>query len=220
MYKSLSMPDTDRRVHRSKQALKASLLEWMSRKPFESITITDIVKLADVNRSTFYKHYVYREDLLNEILKDVIDDLIFAYRVPYQHYRDFGIMDLSASAIKIFDHVLGHATFYALLVNTNMLTGFRNTLYETLKTLYLEDVTDMSPDPRVNKELLACYQANAVLGLITGWVQSNFKYSASYMAEQLLEFTRMNRSNEVYRSNLNPTSDTLETERGTVSHDN
>jgi AcrR family transcriptional regulator len=84
MHKSLSIPDMDRRVYRSKQALKASLLEWMSRKPFESITITDIVKLADVNRSTFYKHYVYREDLLNEILKDVMADLIFAYRAPYQ----------------------------------------------------------------------------------------------------------------------------------------
>jgi len=202
MLKSASESDTDRRIYKSKQALKASLLEWMSRKPLESITITDIVKSADLNRSTFYKHYVYKEDLLREILTDVIHDLIAAYRAPYEHYHDFEIKNLSASAIKIFDHVLVNSSFYTLLVHSHMPMGFRDTLYETLITLYLQDVTDISPDPRIDKELLACYQANAVLGLITGWVQSNFKYSSTYMAEQLLEFTRMNRSNEAYRSNL------------------
>ncbi|MGO4732267.1 TetR/AcrR family transcriptional regulator C-terminal domain-containing protein [Paenibacillus sp. 2KB_22] len=202
MLKSPSVSDTDRRVHKSKLALKKALLEWMSRKPLASITITDIVKSADLNRSTFYKHYVYKEDLFDELLNDVIDDLKSAYRAPYQHFRDFDIKDLNASAIQIFDHVLAHASFYTILVHSNVLLDFRDTLYVTLKNLYLEDVTDLSPDPRLDKELLACYQANAVLGLITGWVQSNFKYSASYMAEQLLEFTRMNRSQEIYRSNL------------------
>lgn len=204
MHKSASESDTDRRIYKSKQALKASLLEWMSCKPLESITITDIVKSAELNRSTFYKHYVYKEDLLREILTDVIDDLIAAYRAPYEHYHDFEIKDLNASAIKIFDHVLLNSSFYTLLVHSHLPREFRDTLYETLITLYLQDVTDISPDPRIDKELLACYQANAVLGLITGWVQSNFKYSSTYMAEQLLEFTRMNRSNEVYRSNLAP----------------
>lgn len=182
--------------------MKTSLLYWLARKPFASITVTDIIRTAELNRSTFYKHYVYKEDLLGELLQDILRDLTQAYRAPYQHIQNFEIKDLTASGIKIFDHVQANTDFYRLLVNTNVFDEFRNTLYETLKNLYLEDVTDIAPDPRIDKELLACYQANAVLGIITGWVQGDFKYSPNYMAEQLLEFTRMNRSNEVYRSNL------------------
>ncbi|KQN96110.1 TetR/AcrR family transcriptional regulator [Paenibacillus sp. Leaf72] len=197
-----SSPSIDRRIHKSKAALKQALLENMLRKSFEDISITDIVKAADLNRGTFYKHYAIKEELLDDILADVMTDLIQSYRSPYLHYQNFDIQSLSASAIKIFDHVLANATVYTLLVTTSILANFRNTVYETLKRLYLDDVTEMSPNPKIDKELLACYQANAVFGLIAEWVQSHFKYSSSYMAEQLLEFTRLNRSHEVYRSNL------------------
>nr|WP_306220584.1 TetR/AcrR family transcriptional regulator [Cohnella sp. WQ 127256] len=196
------MSKTDRRVHKSRSALKQALLEWMSHKPFSNISISDIVKTADLNRGTFYKHYIYKEDLLNDILDDVITDLIRSYRAPYLQRRDFDVQSLNASAIKIFDHVYAYANVYTLMVRTNILSDFRDTINQTLKSLYLNDVTDMSPNPKINKELLACYQAHAVLGLITEWVQCDFKYSSSYMAEQLLEFTRMNRANEEYRSNL------------------
>lgn len=200
MLKSLSV---DRRVYKSRTALKQALLEWMPRKPFSDISITDIVKSADLNRGTFYKHYTYKEELLEDLLADVLTDLIQAYRYPYLQHQDFDIQSLSASAIKIFDHVHAYATVYTLLVSTNILQDFRNTVYQTLKSLYLDDVTNTSPNPMIDKELLACYQANAVLGLITEWVQGKFKYSSTYMAEQLLELTRMNRSNEIYHSNLN-----------------
>jgi AcrR family transcriptional regulator len=202
MNKSLS--DTDRRVHKSRTALKQAMLDCLSRKPFSDISITDIVKSADLNRGTFYKHYVYKEDLLDDILTDVMTDLIRSYRAPYQNRRDFDIKSLNASAIQIFDHVQTYANVYTLLAGTDKLANFQDKLYQTLKNLYLDDVTDLTPNPKIDKDLLACYQAHAVLGMIIEWVQSHFKYSAAYMAEQLLEFTRLNRANEAYRSNLTP----------------
>ena len=38
---------------RSKTMIKEALLELMIEKPFDKITITDIVKKADINRGTF-----------------------------------------------------------------------------------------------------------------------------------------------------------------------
>lgn len=197
--KSLSI---DRRVAKSKTALKQALLAWMPRKSFSDITITDIVTAADLNRGTFYKHYACKEELLDDILEDVIADMVSAYRYPYINRRNFDIQSLSPSAIKIFDHVQNYAVLYTLLIKSGILPEFRNRIYETLKNLYLTDVTDIEPNPAIDKELMACYQANAVLGIITEWVQSNFKYNPAYLAEQLLELTRLNRSKEVYYSNL------------------
>ena len=48
----------DRRVRRTKQLIKQSLIELMHEKPFKDITVKDITERADLNRGTFYLHYV------------------------------------------------------------------------------------------------------------------------------------------------------------------
>ncbi|WP_168735808.1 TetR/AcrR family transcriptional regulator [Cohnella fermenti] len=193
---------TDRRVAKSKAALKQALLGWMSRKEFGEITITDIVESAELNRGTFYKHYSCKEQLLDDILSDVLSDLIRAYRYPYANMKNFDVQMLRPSNIKIFDHVQNYAAVYTLMVKTNSLPEFKNRIYETLKHLYLADMTELSPNPAIDKEVMACYQANAVLGIMTEWVQNNFKHNPAYLAEQLVELTRLNRSQESYLSNL------------------
>ena len=57
----------DRRVRRTKQLIKQSLIELMHEKPFKDITVKDITERADLNRGTFYLHYVDIYDLLSKI---------------------------------------------------------------------------------------------------------------------------------------------------------
>jgi AcrR family transcriptional regulator len=54
----------DRRVRRTRSRLKASLLELLEAKDYDSITVEDIAQHADVGRSTFYSHFDSKEDLL------------------------------------------------------------------------------------------------------------------------------------------------------------
>lgn len=49
---------------RSKQMIKDALLSLMIEKPFEKISITDIVRRADINRGTFYAHYSNTDEVL------------------------------------------------------------------------------------------------------------------------------------------------------------
>jgi len=56
----------DRRVQRTRKALRGALLELMRERGYESVSIQDIVDRADVGRSTFYAHYADKEDLLRE----------------------------------------------------------------------------------------------------------------------------------------------------------
>lgn len=69
-------PKTDsRRVRMTKKLLKASLIELMKETPLHSITIKDICDGADVNRSTFYRHYETQFDLYDDIIGDISADI-------------------------------------------------------------------------------------------------------------------------------------------------
>ena len=52
---------------RSKKLIREAMVRLMREKPFEKITITDIVKEADINRGTFYAHFKDSGDVLNSI---------------------------------------------------------------------------------------------------------------------------------------------------------
>lgn len=47
----------DRRVRKTKQAIKNAFIQLLNKKDLEKITIQDITELADINRGTFYLHY-------------------------------------------------------------------------------------------------------------------------------------------------------------------
>lgn len=176
----------DRRVKKTKAALKEALITLMKEKDFREISITEIVQLADLNRGTFYKHYHFREDLLEEIINDVTDDLIASYREPYLNTASFDPRILTANAIKIFDHVAKHADFYTLVVNSNVLNSFQNKLCETLINISLQDLLNERADLKVDLRLLASYHIYAIYGMIIEWIKGGYAYSSEYMAEQLL----------------------------------
>lgn len=179
--------------------MKDALLALMNEKDFKEISVSDIVRAADLNRGTFYKHYQYKEDILNEIMDEVITDLIDSYRQPYKDVEVLEIKKLSTSAVKIFDHVYKYANFYSHIVKTNTLTGFQNKFCIVLKDLVLSDLHDTFIAPKIDREIHANYQAYAILGMVIEWINGGFKYSPHFMAEQLLEIVKYNRADSIVK---------------------
>lgn len=64
---------------RSKKLIREALVRLMKEKPFEKITITDIVKEADINRGTFYAHFKDSGDVLESIREHIISELKSAF---------------------------------------------------------------------------------------------------------------------------------------------
>src|ERR1044072_4323562 len=52
------------RVRRTPDVLGDALVALMQEKPFETITVQDVLDRAKVGRSTFYSHYSDKDDLL------------------------------------------------------------------------------------------------------------------------------------------------------------
>ena len=62
----------DKRIKKSKIALKQSLTSLLDTRPFDELTVTEICKKADISRITFYAHY----DDKYQLAEDIFDDLV------------------------------------------------------------------------------------------------------------------------------------------------
>lgn len=60
----------DPRVRRTRQMLQQSMSELLKEKEFVDITVQDITDRADLNRATFYKHFLDKYELLNAIVRE------------------------------------------------------------------------------------------------------------------------------------------------------
>ena len=169
----------------------------MNKKTFKNITISEIVELADLNRGTFYKHYQDKEDLLNDLIQDVLSDLTESYRAPYKNQPTFYFDHLTASAIKIFDHVAKYSNFYTIVINDDALPGFLNKIGELLKELAIKDLMKDFTDLNIDAKLMASYQSYAILGLIIEWAKGGFIYTPSYMATQLLNILTIEKPHKI-----------------------
>lgn len=69
--------------------MQNALIELVEQKKFDEITISDICRLAGVNRSTFYSHYSNKIELLEEVERDMIlafkEDISSTFRQVQNH---------------------------------------------------------------------------------------------------------------------------------------
>jgi AcrR family transcriptional regulator len=56
----------DRRIARTRQALMSAFVSEILSRGYDEVSVEDIVKRANVGRSTFYTHYKSKDDLLRE----------------------------------------------------------------------------------------------------------------------------------------------------------
>lgn len=68
----------DPRVRRTRQMLQQSMSELLKEKEFVDITVQDITDRADLNRATFYKHFLDKYELLNAIVREGFQTLLDA----------------------------------------------------------------------------------------------------------------------------------------------
>ena len=62
----------DRRTRYTRQLIRDTLLELMGEKGFRHVTVTEVCKRAELNRGTFYLHYLDLNDVLDDILKELM----------------------------------------------------------------------------------------------------------------------------------------------------
>src|SRR5215207_4731977 len=75
---ALGKKKIDARVRRTRDALGDALIALMQEKPFETITVQEVLERAHVSRSTFYTHYSDKGDLLMSDAEEFFESLSMA----------------------------------------------------------------------------------------------------------------------------------------------
>ncbi|QJC52599.1 TetR/AcrR family transcriptional regulator [Paenibacillus albicereus] len=176
----------DRRARRTREALQQAYIRLMLEKKAATATIQEIAEAADYNRGTFYNHYAGKEELLEEIRSEFLRRFSELLLAPYPGRSGVGAEEIYPSSLMLFEHVeRSRETFLALLATDAGLAGaMSRVLREAMKRdlrLSLE-----GEHLEVDHDFMLHYRASATIGTLLYWAETDFKYSASYMARQLM----------------------------------
>ena len=77
----------DSRVLKTEQAIKEAFMELVKEKGYNQVTVSDICKKSNINRNTFYLHYLDKDDLVGKMLKtaySTMDNALKDYTIKYK----------------------------------------------------------------------------------------------------------------------------------------
>ncbi len=168
----------DRRVARTRDRLGDAMIELLLAKPFEEITVEEVLTLAGVSRSTFYAHYRDKNDLF---LSDVDD--FFAGMSTLLASRDDPSARVAPVA-ELFSHVAGARGLYQVMVESGRLheitqlgeAHFARSIAERLARGRRAGTV-----PKKQRAALAHALAGALFALLTAWIRQSAPASPQEM---------------------------------------
>ncbi len=183
----------DRRVVRTRQALRDALMALVTEKGYEAITIQEIADRADVNRATFYLHFRDKEELLLSSLRELYDAL--GATVPSAASAEQmgkAIAGVLCDPID-FRHIAAHADFYRAIIGKHGSTAFRAMIQAYLEQIFKDTVVQplmsLGQERSIPLDLIASYLAGAEIGVIVWWLRNNLASAPEDMAQQVYRLT-------------------------------
>ncbi len=172
----------DRRVGRSRRLLKGALMELIHQRPYESITVEQIARRADVGRSTFYSHFTSKDDLL----LDGFDHFLLAISerpgTPDQKEGDGGRSEGFRFSLPLLRHIHSQRDFFlATIVGASdpQLRARVITLFVEMVRRELQSVPDA--DGEAVRVARAHAVAGAFLGIAAWWLEQAPEQSAEFV---------------------------------------
>ena len=171
----------DRRTRRTRQLLRDTLLELLKAKRYEDISVREIIERADVARSTFYVHYVDKDDLL------VGKWGVFASNLGHQATLMKHEEKTSASMFPTrvwFQHIQAQEPILKIIARDSAMDLAMKTLHEILRNDIQARIQKYLPqNGSVPPSLVIDYMASSLMTMIQWWVKNNMLYSPQRMDE-------------------------------------
>lgn len=109
----MNTPNNKRRKESQEKIMKV-FINLIQTKDITEISVAEICKLANVNRSTFYANYIDIYDLVDKVKDVIVEEMNTAYkeeRVQSIHSYDF---------LKLFKHIKENQLFYKTYFKLNL----------------------------------------------------------------------------------------------------
>jgi AcrR family transcriptional regulator len=175
-----STPKIDRRVRHTRDALGDALLTLMQEKPFETITVQQVLDRAGIGRSTFYAHYRDKDDLFLSDLEDFLEPMSTLL------LRRHEVSDRVAPVRELFTHVAEMRQLHAALIAADKLRDFLEMGQEYFARAIEQRLGELLTSRKiaaVQRTAMAHAFAGSLLSLLSWWVDHAAAASPKEMDE-------------------------------------
>ncbi|MCR5350202.1 MAG: TetR/AcrR family transcriptional regulator [Acholeplasmatales bacterium] len=172
----------DRRVLRTKNAIKNSFISLLIEKDMVDITIKDIADRADCDRKTVYNYYEGTFSILEEIENDFIQLLeVSSRQLDFKTY----INDPITIFEKLTEILNENLDLYTNLMKLNSNSQLVSKMVQSIR-LKIKEV--LMESPLINKEydldLTALYITSGLIGIYQEWFNSDKSIPLSKISKQ------------------------------------
>lgn len=179
-----SLQQEDMRIQRTRRLLQQALIELTVEMGFSAITVRDITRRAMVNRSTFYRYYLDKFDLLNQYMAMVqtatTDAALLAEKVGYSPPEK-----VPPGLLVLVKQVQANAAFYRVMLGRNGDPTFIESLRQMSENRYRYLFSQYPSNTDVNQpptEMKLAYISHASIGALSWWLENDQPCSAEQMA--------------------------------------
>ena len=172
----------DGRVRYTKMRIRSAFYELLQKTEYEKITVTSICNLAEINRATFYKHYLDVPDLVDKLQDDAVNEL--GSRLS-QAKGD----SLECSVAEALKYIRGNITESSPIRelifprSTGFISKISGLVYELFSDFMLPHEKEMTG---ITKDILFSYISAGSAGIIEYWCRSGYKESEEDIARSII----------------------------------
>lgn len=172
-----TLAKADRRSQRTRQLLSEALIALMRERPYEKISVQDIIERANVGRSTFYAHYAGKDGLLIASFEGLLAQLDQAWTA---HARPDAVFPVA----EFFHHVRQQRALYDALTwgrgGEFLFTQAHGAICRHLERRLAQWPAARQP-PAIPVAVLAHSLAGALVALLRWWLDRKMPYPPEQM---------------------------------------
>lgn len=175
---------SDRRVRKTKKALKESLSSLMEEKNIREISVQELTDMADLNRATFYLHYKDIYDLQQQIEDEVVDEID---SILVNHIASVESGEPYSMFVKMLTYITENPTIFKMFLGKNSNRSLIDKLCYIVENRWFMIWLDKYPTDSSDDELayFSNYIVYGYVAVIVKWVESGMKESPEVMAKMM-----------------------------------
>ncbi len=193
----MTQKSEDLRVRRTRKMLQRALIELTAEKGFANVTVRDLTERAMVNRSTFYRHYLDKYDLLQQYIEEIYA-LIEAQEGEAGPAvgPDQPADEPAAGLVNILRQVQEHADFFRVMLSEKGDPGYCAQSFRQLIEMQFDRRLPAKPSranpDRPPMDLSMNYVLHAGIGAVLWWLENGQPSSPEQVARWLSQLSNAN----------------------------
>ena len=168
-------------VVRTKQLIRNAVITLLEKKKdINLISVTDIVKTAEINRGTFYNHYRNVQDVINEIKDDLVEKLIQSINNAFDGSESVGIL-LKTMTNEVKANEKTYRTIEPYIPKY-LMDDVKETIIDHIQFILAKKIKN----PAKSKVVLSIV-ANGISGTYIDYLEGKLKYDLNEICEYSTE---------------------------------